>query len=409
MYSKSSPQKIAYIVSLFPKLSETFIVNELRELMKIGTQIEIFSLSKRKEKIVHKDAMPLVSHVHYPHNNFSGLLRRIIMVAYKPLLSLHIIFTVIVHNIIYKGRPLKAFYTVMHAFEFAFLIRCRKIHHIHAHFFTSPSLAAWVICRLTGISFSATGHAHDIFCPMPLVKRIFLDMKFLVTISEYNRQYLVKHYGSIVEKKIVVIHCGIRIDIFHPQARGTEVHKDTWHLLSIGRLVDYKGFPVLIKACTILKDHNMKFHCRIIGSGPDFAQLNKMIHKANLQEVISLLGDQKQTKIRELLMDTDIFILASQRGSDGQQDGIPVVLMEALAMGIPSISTKISGIPELIRDGENGLLVDPQSPEMLAEAIEMLIHDTALRQRFHCMGPLTIDIDYNSKSNTARLNRLFWS
>ena len=132
-----SPRKIAYIVSLFPKLSETFILNEVLELKKNGIQIEIFSLSnftlsKKKEKTIHKDALPIVPYVHYPHNNLSGLLRRIAIIAHKPFLALWIVIRVIFHNIVYKGRPIKALHTIFNAFEFAFYIQNKNIKHIHA-------------------------------------------------------------------------------------------------------------------------------------------------------------------------------------------------------------------------------------------------------------------------------------
>ncbi|PON13689.1 colanic acid biosynthesis glycosyltransferase WcaL, partial [Candidatus Entotheonella serta] len=195
---------------------------------------------------------------------------------------------------------------------------------------------------------------------------------FVVTISEYNRQFLQRLYGAVAANKLRVIHCGIDPEVFQPRAR-LKTHAPLT-LLCVGRLEAQKGHPYLIDAYARLKRAGVHFRCHLVGEGQDRQHIETQIERLGLLEDAMLLGQQPRPRVHELLDQTDIFILPSITTPNGRQEGIPVALMEALAMGKPCISNAISGIPELIEDGQTGLLVPERDAQALADAIKRL-HD----------------------------------
>jgi colanic acid/amylovoran biosynthesis glycosyltransferase len=240
---------------------------------------------------------------------------------------------------------------------------------VHAHWATYPASSAMHLSRLVGVPFSFTAHAHDIFVERQLLVPKLETAEFVATISEFNRRLLAQTAERAPAGRIRIVHCGIDVNNF-PYMEG---RPDPAAILAVGRLDEIKGFPVLIEACKLLRDQGVQYRCAIIGDGELRTVLESAIRMYQLHNNVQLLGARPQAEVRRYLYSAGMFVLPSVVTSNGNMDGIPVALMEAMAAGTPVISTRVSGIPELVEDRLSGLLVPQKDPVRLAGAIEELI------------------------------------
>lgn len=394
--------RIAYVVSLFPCWSETFIAEEIHHLLDLGFDIEIFSLRPHSEPHVHDLSVGLLPRVRYPFPRTGVLLAQFHFLLRRPGAYLKQLLRVLFtfgKSLDMWAKGLAAFFLGAY---FARKIRESGFQRIHAHWATYSATAAWTISQLTGLPFSFTTHAHDLFDPDALLSQKLRDAQFVVTISEYNRGRINAIRPS--DGKVRIVHCGVDTTRFAAvPAYDWEAHR----LLSVGRLVPMKGFDVLIEACRILRDKGLSFTCEIVGDGPMRPELEEQIGAAKLADRVRLAGFAKQDELRDKLKKVSMFVLACQQSSARDMDGIPVALMEPMSMGIPVVSTSVSGIPELIDNGRNGLLVPPRDPAKLAEAIESLLRDRARSLAFAEAGRETVLAEFDVRRNAERLGRFF--
>ncbi len=370
--------RIAYVVSLFPKLSETFILREIVELRRRGHEITIVSLKRRREAVAHAEAEALRPATFYPRYGTAAAAAAAYWAARRPLRLLRVVATVALSH---ASRPTllpKGLGLLPAALEAAVEVRRRGVQHLHAHWATSPATATWIMSRLTGVPYSVTGHAHDLFLPNPMLALKVRDARFFATISEYNRARLIQALGPEALGRIRLIRCGLPL-AGYPFAGARRVG-DPPHVVSVGRLVDYKGFDVLIRACARLRDRGRRVRCTIVGEGPERPRLRRLVEDLRLDGDVAMEGERRQPEVARLIASASLFVLASVPGGDGQQDGIPIVLTEAMALGVPVVSTKLSGIPELVVDNGTGLLVAPGDDEHLAAAMERLLADEPLAE-----------------------------
>jgi colanic acid/amylovoran biosynthesis glycosyltransferase len=281
-----------------------------------------------------------------------------------------------------------------------------KVNHIHAHFVSMSGIAARVAADLTGIKYSLHAHAFDIFQRNQECVRRQLELALaIVTISEYHRQYLADLCPRWRPEDIHVVHCGL------DPAEFTSAHvraaDQVIRIISVGSLIEKKGHEYLVDACAQLAAKGYKFRCSIVGGGPLRDALQSRIDKQNLQDRVSLLGIRNQAEVQNLYNNSDIFVLACAIARSGDRDGIPVVLMEAMAMQIPIITTSVTGIPELVWDGETGLLVPERDAQALAHAIERLINDPALRQKLGQQGRRTMLAGFDIHQTAAQMGAIF--
>jgi colanic acid/amylovoran biosynthesis glycosyltransferase len=281
-----------------------------------------------------------------------------------------------------------------------------RIRHVHASF-AHTAMVALVISKISGMTFSFTGHAVDIFKVNQTLLPLKIDAaKFVITISEYNRKYLCEIAGdSNAKDKIHILHYGIDLGNFSPvgdKGRGNESA-----ILSIGRLVEKKGFDYLIGACRILAEKGYRFRCQIVGEGPLRGSLQSLIDQNGLGGRVELVGSVFQERIKDYLGRADIFALPCVIAEDGDRDGIPNVLIEAMAMEIPVISTQIVGIPELITDGVDGLLVKERDEGGFAKALMNLLDDGEVRHRLGKSARKKVMADFNLCKTTSQLSELF--
>jgi glycosyltransferase involved in cell wall biosynthesis len=392
--------RIAYIVSVFPKLSETFVFREINELRRQGAEVICLSIHRSQPEPLPPDARHFAKETTYlwPPNPVQFIFAMLRFVASSPSRffgTLGIFLRRAPRNL----RGTKRF--LLHFLEGVYLAhlctRCR-IAYIHAHFANGPSSVAMAASALAGIPFGFTCHAQDIYSD-PLMLDLKMERATVAfTISAFNRNYLLNNYAVKNPERLKVQKVAIDLAHFRP---GRRPRRETPLILTVGRLVPKKGFIHLIRACELLAQQGVNFQCWIIGDGPERPALQSAIVDARLQETVVLLGAQAQVK--RFLQQADLFVMPCVLDESGDRDGIPTTLMEAMAMELPVISTDLSGIPELVTDELNGLLVPPADPEALAHAIARLLGDEKLRRKLGASARRFVENNHNLETNTRQL------
>lgn len=398
---------VAYIVSRFPAITETFILYEILELERRGVNVEVFSLLRQRDSVMHREASELVKRTHYGdllsarvwRANLSWLIKH-------PRVYLGAWWAALRGN----GRSLRslahAAYVVAQAAFFAHRMKQTQIDHVHAHWATHPTLAALIIRRLTGLPYSFTAHAHDIYVERPMLAEKIREASFVVTISEYNRRLFRRLYGEAAAQKTVMIRCGIDPEVFLPRTRPVGGEQRALTIVCVASLRDYKGHPYLIQACSQLRAKGIRFECLLIGDGEDRPAIEALISRECLSDSVKLLGPQSRDRVSDVLARADVMVLPSIVTSYGKKEGVPVALMEALAVELPVIATSISGIPELLEDGRTGLLVPQRDARALADALVRIYENPALARRLGKAGREKVLREFNLHQNVAALGEL---
>ena len=400
------PNNLAYIVSRFPDFTETFILREIWSMHCRGWPVAIFSLlDTRGEPIVHPEARKLSSHVIYTPFLLSKTLWRSVwfFLRNRTKKMLKILCLLSFHNRTSLELYLKTWILFPKATLIAYLMEKRGIQHIHVHWAHHPATVALIVHILTGITFSFTAHAHDLY-----INRVLLPVKidkarFVVTIAGYNIKILQKHTTPAHLGKIHLIYNSVDLDYFSPVDKQPQVPP---LVLAIGRLIPMKGFNYLIMACSELHRQGIAFQCVIVGSGPELKRLRKTIAEEGLKDIVRCVGPKSQQDIKEFLQRASLFVMPSIVATNGSHDGLPTVLIEALAMRVPSIATTIAGIPEIIDDNQTGTLVPPGNVQSLSENIKRVLLDRSLAERLAKKGREMVEERFSLDRNIDRLEML---
>ena len=260
------------------------------------------------------------------------------------------------------------------------LNRGDPVSHIHSQWINSCGTIGMYGAWLLDVSFSFTGHAADLFRERCALEDKIRRAQFIVCISEFHRGFYLEH-GARPEQ-LIIVYCGINPEWFHPPDKNRPLPQRPYRIVSSGRLVEKKGFAYLIDACRILVDRGEQFECIIGGSGEIEAELREQVRRLKLENFVTITGKAlQQEKIIEFMHGADVYALPCVWASDNDVDGLPQMLMEAMACGLPAISTRLVGIPDLIRHEETGLLVAPNDPVELADALTRLMRDRPLAAR----------------------------
>jgi glycosyltransferase involved in cell wall biosynthesis len=388
--------RVGYVVKRYPRYSETFIVNEILAHEAAGLEVEIFSVRAPADTHFQDRLARVRAPVTYLPAH--GIRASDLWNAIRQAAFVHI-------EIDLTSALEEPIEDVYQALLLAVEARRRDLDHLHAHFATTATAVARLAARFAGIPYTFTAHAKDIFHesvqPASLKNRL-AEAAAVVTVSDYNLRHLQATFGPAA-RRACRIYNGLDLSDY-PYREAAE---RTPLVLAVGRLVEKKGFGDLIDACAILARRGRLFRCEIVGSGVLVDDLQSRIEGQGMTGRVELLGSRPQAEVRARLHEASVLVAPCVTAGDGDQDGMPTVLLEAMASGTPCVSTEVAGIPEVVRDGVTGLLVGQREPARLADAIERLLDQPALRVRLGRRARQLVELDFDAEINSARLRAQF--
>jgi glycosyltransferase involved in cell wall biosynthesis len=381
------------------------VLYEMLALQQQGVAVEVFPLINERASVMHPEAKPFVERARYQPVLSGAILKsQWRFMRANPKVYFGLWWEVLRGTFGSTNYLVGGLGILPKAVRFAHEMKQLGVTHIHAHFANHPAVAALAVHRLTGIPFSFTVHAHDLYVDQHMLERKVRSAAFVVAISEYNKEFIIRHCGEDVRDKIVVVHCGVDTRLFQP--RQKEPGSGPFTIVCVGSLEEKKGQTYLVEACRLLKARGLDFVCHLIGEGQTRAALDRQIQQAGLAGLVRLEGGKPREEVARMLREADAVALPSIVTKSGKMEGIPVALMEPLACEVPVVSTRISGIPELVEDGVTGLLVPPQDALALADALERLARDPELGRRMGRAGREKVLREFDLADSTTKLARL---
>lgn len=396
---------LTYIIGTYPGLTTTFIDREVMALRGMGAQLQILSIRQpwtklsAEQEALRKDVtyllpikwLPLIiSHLSYALTKPKRFFSTLVYLLTRPHPSL-------------RAR-LMTFIHFMEGVYAAYTLRRAPGQHLHAHFIDRAATVALVASRLLDIPYSVTAHASDIYVNPVLLKEKLANAKFVSTCTAYNRSYLSQFGKDLFNHKLLCIYHGLELERY-VKVQRTKLSRPV--ILSVGQLQERKGLSYLVEACSFLGERGIQFECRIIGEGPLRPILQDQIQRLGLENFVRLLGALPHEEVIAQYQEATVFALPAILGKDGDRDGIPNVILEALSMGLPVVSTAHSGIPEVIEEGVNGLLVPPEDAKALSSALERVICNPEMQAAFGKAGRQIVADRFNPEKNARRLLEAF--
>jgi colanic acid/amylovoran biosynthesis glycosyltransferase len=393
---------VAYLLKMYPRFSETFVLAELLELERQGLRLHVISLKKPDDGVFHADVARLRARVTYlPESplidpgTWVAAHRR--LAARDPRRYAAALAAALARR---RSTAVKHF---LRAGLIAPLLPRLGITHVHAHFASAPAAVALHLHRLTGISYSVTAHAKDIYTDdvdQAALAAKLRAARFAVTVSDYNR----RHLAPLVEpQRLVRIYNGVDLERFSPNGASSA---EPPLVLGVGRLIEKKGFDDLIRACALVARRGLRFRCTIVGKGPLEARLRALVDELGVGDVVDLAGPLPRERLLTLYRHASVVVAPCVVGADGNRDGLPTVLIEAMALGVPVVATDVTGIPELVQDDRTGLLVPQRDPDAIARAIERLLDDRAEAAALAHAARATVEAEFDLRRNVGRLRSL---
>lgn len=393
--------RVAYVMSRFPKITETFVLYELLALRKLGFEVEVFPLLRERESIVHAEAEALVARAHYrPFLSPAILAAQLHYLVRRPRAYLSTLVQVLVRTLPSPNFLAGALAFFPKSVLFAREMEAAGIEHVHAHFANHPALAALIVHRLAGIPFSFTAHGSDLHVDQTALAWKLSEAAFGVTVSDYNKEFVRARSGASAADKLVVIHCGADASI---PVRARETDSATFEILCVAALREVKGHRHLVEACRLLHEAGVVFRCHLVGSGELERELRGQIERAGLQECVLLHGPLAHAAVLARMHAAHVLVLPSILDRAGRREGIPVTLMEAMSCGLPVVASRISGIPELVEDGRSGLLAPPADARALADALLRLQASPELRAELGRAARAKVERDFDLAAGARRL------
>ncbi len=406
-----STPALAYILKGYPRISETFISNEILLLERLGFTMRLFPMRRGRENFCHDSVKRIRARVDYLPTELLRDLPQLIVpnilcAAKSPGRYRSALRTAAAR---YRRTGKQA--TFKHLFQAGyltekFLSRDPSICHLHGHFAHSPTSVTMFASLLSGLAFSFTAHAKDIYTSHPEQLREKLNKSvFVSTCTRKNKEFL----EALSDNQGAAVHCiyhGIDLDLF-TNRRFRYSSSPPYKLLTIARITPKKGLPTVYRALRKVKESGLDFQHGLIGDGDDRDSVLKCIHELDLEDRCSWLGTLPHEEVLDHFVNSDLFILGSQIADDGDRDGIPNVLVESLAMGVPAVATNISSIPEIVINGKTGLTVNQRDSAALAEAIVTLLTDQSLRKNVIDNGRDYVREHFDNSRLIVKLARLF--
>ncbi len=369
--------RVAYLFERFPSFGQTFCYREVVELLRQGAEVRIFSIRRPSgEPAQHWDET-VVARVHYlpGEAELVAEVKRSSRVGELPREAV---------RALKEWDRQSDFLRLYQGAYVGLQLRRAGVTRVHAHFAGMAARTAYWIRQFFAIDYSFTAHANDVFAPREFavsLAKLVESAAAVVTVSDFSARDLQRRFPDAAAK-IHRVYNGIELERFRPAEFSSGVPL----ILSVGRLIEKKGFGDLISACAELRDAGLPFRCEIIGEGPLEPMLAAQIANAGLGGSVRLLGPRSQEEIIELLTAARVFVLPCTKETDGGMDNLPTVIMEAMAAGLPVISTPLAGVPEMVEPGVTGALVPDRDPTALARAIADLLTDVAKAQQLGSHG-----------------------
>lgn len=409
--------RLGMLLKGYPRISESFISTEILLLESLGIPVEIFSLRQPRESFTHDHVGKIRARVSYMPEYFLSAPRTLLQSNLKLWKRLNSHYTACLSEALKRAVERKKAATVRHFLQAGHLAAMHlsgsPVRHLHAHFCHTPASVAAFASDLTGLPFSFTAHAKDIYTSEPdQLARKIRKARFVVTCTRYNAGYLSGLSGSPENggkppTPIHTIYHGIDLDLFSfDPARPAG---PPWSILSVGRMVPKKGYDDLLRALKHLKETGLDFRFTHIGSGESAPEVRELIRDLDLQDRVKLLGTLPHRDVIAHYRTAHCFALACKVAPNGDRDGIPNVLVEAMATGLPVISTRVSAIPELVEDGFSGLLTQPGNPAEMAEGIRDILLDSGGRSERVQRARTKVEAEFDNRRCVTRLHALFKS
>lgn len=424
---------VAYILKGYPRISETFITSEIYRLEQLGLKLRlavikpgdnaatdgIFNrINARPNYLPQTSSLSQTSLGHWLDLHLDDFRPAIRSVCKRQPRGFMRAAGVALAQSIRARRSFIAWPRKLYVKEFLqavwisnLLLDDEDVRHIHAHFCHGATTVAWLASVITGLPFSFTAHAKDIYCaslnPAGLLRRKLRAARFVVTCTEANRKYLCEVEPTA---NVRCIYHGLNAEFTGLLANSIDTLDKTPKLraLGVGRLVPKKGFDVLVAACAILQRRGFNFETVIVGEhGEQETALRQQIAALSLQDHVRFTGPMDQARLYREYQHADVFCLPCRVLDNGDRDGLPNVIMEAMACGLPVITTPVSGIPEIIHDGHNGTLVPPDDADALANAIQRLSSDAMLARNLGRAGRMTVLEHFDGDKSAVQLAQLF--
>jgi glycosyltransferase involved in cell wall biosynthesis len=420
MGESSSNKQIGYLLRSYPRLSQTFILNEILALEKIGVSIQIFALTNPHEKVIQMQVDQVRAPVHYLDEDMQTRSLRTMLSENALVAWLH--FKGYLRSLVYisansgidegyaASNRWECFLQAVHLVHLLILDERRigkGIDHLHAHFAHDPTLIAYLVHRIIGMPFSFTAHARDLYqVPAEVLTDRIRQASAVVTCCRANLEYL-NQIAPSEQSKFSLVYHGVNLEDFQPvRNRFAPVLKHPL-ILSVGRLVEKKGFRDLLEALLIVKRRGENFQCAIYGNGPLCQQLKEWIDEHGMADQVILKGDRSQQELISVYQNATIFILTPVQTEDGDRDGIPNVLVEAMSVGLPVITTSVAGIPELVENNQNGLLYQSHDVEGISSGIIELLHNADKRRQLGGAGSKKVREHFDVAQAAKQLRTLF--
>jgi glycosyltransferase involved in cell wall biosynthesis len=431
--AKTTNGSVAYVLKGYPRLSEIFITSEIYRLEQLGVKLRLAVIKHGDELRTNTLFNRIQARPNYLPQTSS-----LSQTSLRSWLQLHRGDFRPALNSVRRQKPAGLARAALAAFSQAvrarrsffawprklylkeflqavwtarFILDAGDVRHIHAHFCHGSTTVAWLTSIITGLPFSFTAHAKDIYCgslnPAGLLRRKMRAARFVVTCTDANREHLLQIEPNA---NVRCIYHGLNAEFVGLLLDATNPAEKNGHFraLGVGRLVPKKGFDVLVEACAILKRRGFHFETAIVGEhGEHEAELRQQIDAHGLRDRVRLLGPLEQSRLYTEYQRADIFCLPCRVLDNGDRDGLPNVLMEAMACGLPVITTPVSGIPEIIKDGHNGTLVPPDDATALANAIQRIRSDRMLARNLGRAGRSTVLERFDGDKTAMELAALF--
>ncbi|HVG23374.1 MAG TPA: glycosyltransferase family 4 protein [Thermoanaerobaculia bacterium] len=403
---------IAVVMTYFPRIDETFILREINELERNGQPVLVVPITHGMQRVIHEEAKPWVRRALYtPFFSFAILRSNVRALLTEPMRYLRLVKTLVAGTIWRPSTLVRTLAVVPKGVHLARVLGEMGIHHVHSHFATHATSLAYIISSMSDITYSFTVHGPDVFVHRLLLREKIRKASFVRCVSTFNKAFLTGLYPRESEGKVEVVRSGLDPVVYADAARHAPREEAAGTrpalIVTVAALSPRHGYPFLIDACARLVKAGLDIECRIVGDGPLRDETERWIAQQGLSDRVKILGNLPQHEVARLMGAADVFVTPNIIAVDGQMDGIPISLMEAMAAGKPVVASAISGIPELVQNHVSGILVDAAYAEKLADAIRTLIENPQLRERLGQAGQKTVSQSFHVRRTARALLSLF--